>query len=317
MSEISEAEFVARWSSTPFVLTAPVKAWPIYRSWSLDWLVRQYGTIKFQAESVSWSLQSYVEYSRNNRDESPLYLFDKAFKSKMALTQDSYGPPKCFGTDLFNVLGNQRPDHAWLIIGPERGGSTFHKDPNSTSAWNAVIRGSKYWIMFPPDSPPPGVFVSQDQSEVTSPLSITEWLLAFHAEARVTPGCREGICEEGEILYVPAGWWHLVFNLQEGIALTQNFVPPQHLNSTLDFLKNNAEQVSGFPDNVRSPFQLFTQKMEASYPELLRKGMVQLERQTSKIGKRKWIAEDENGGHKKKQSVNFTFGFQDADDEGI
>ena len=70
-------------------------------------------------------------------------------------------------------------------------GSTFHKDPNATSAWNAVITGSKYWIMFPSSStlpPPPGVFVSADQSEVTSPLSIAEWLLGFHAEARRTPG---------------------------------------------------------------------------------------------------------------------------------
>lgn len=56
--------------------------------------------------------------------------------------------------------------------------------------------------MFPssPSSPaPPGVYVSEDQSEVTSPLSIVEWLLEFHAEARKTPGCMEGICEAGEV----------------------------------------------------------------------------------------------------------------------
>ena len=41
-------------------------------------------------------------------------------------------------------------------MGPSRSGSTFHKDPNSTSAWNAVIRGSKKWIMYPPGITPPG-----------------------------------------------------------------------------------------------------------------------------------------------------------------
>jgi len=38
----------------------------------------------------------------------------------------------------------------WLIVGPARSGSSFHVDPNCTSAWNAVVRGSKKWIMFPP-----------------------------------------------------------------------------------------------------------------------------------------------------------------------
>ena len=62
--------------------------------------------------------------------------------------------------------------------------------------------------MFPSSKdnpPPPGVFVSEDQSEVTSPLSIAEWLLGFHAEARKTRGCMEGICGEGEVLHVPSG----------------------------------------------------------------------------------------------------------------
>lgn len=62
--------------------------------------------------------------------------------------------------------------------------------------------------MFPPSVPqPPGVFVSEDSSEVTSPLSIAEYLLTFHAEARREAGCYEGICGAGELLYVPSGWW--------------------------------------------------------------------------------------------------------------
>lgn len=68
--------------------------------------------------------------------------------------------------------------------------------------------------MFPPTVvAPPGVFVSDDQSEVTSPLSIMEWLLNFHKEARASSGCVEGVCKAGEVLYVPSGESLLAFDL--------------------------------------------------------------------------------------------------------
>ena len=66
--------------------------------------------------------------------------------------------PSLFQDDLFFVLDNEsRPDFRWLIMGPARSGSSFHKDPNATSAWNAVIKGSKKWILFPPNTTPPGL----------------------------------------------------------------------------------------------------------------------------------------------------------------
>ena len=134
------------------------------------------------------------------------------------------------------------------------------------------MRGSKYWIMFPSSSaypPPPGVYVSEDQSEVTSPLSIAEWLLGFHAEARSQPGCIEGICNEGEVLHVPSGWWHLVVNLSPSIAITQNFVPEAHLTNVLEFLKDKPEQVSGFQPDITDPYSLFEQKLRDKHCNIL------------------------------------------------
>lgn len=171
LEDLSPEEFSESWSDKPFVLTKPVREWPVYKSWDTDSLLKQYGDVKFRAEAVDWTLKTYVEYMNNSSDESPLYLFDRSFVSKMDLAskqQPSYWIPKCFGEDLFAVLGDHRPDDKWLIVGPARSGSTYHKDPNATSAWNAVLRGSKYWVMFPSSAsnpPPPGVYVSEDQSE--------------------------------------------------------------------------------------------------------------------------------------------------------
>ena len=271
LKDLSVDDFAVTWSNQPFVLTEPVRSWKIFNEWDEKDLLQRYGPVQFRAEAVDWTLSNYVDYMYNNQDESPLYLFDRGFVEKMGLevgVDGAYRPPECFDEDLFMLLGEHRPDHRWLIIGPERSGSTFHKDPNATSAWNAVVRGSKYWIMFPNSVTPPGVYVSDDQSEVTSPLSITEWLLTFHEEARQTPGCIEGICAAGEVLHVPSGWWHLVVNLEPSIAITQNFVPKSHLRSAINFLKNKPEQVSGFRSTIQDPYGLFMERLQVVHPDL-------------------------------------------------
>ncbi|KAK6433241.1 hypothetical protein LTR95_010584 [Oleoguttula sp. CCFEE 5521] len=322
LSDLSPEDFQATWFSKPFILTAPVKEWPMSSTWSFESLRENYADVAFRAESVDWPLRTYLTYMTNSSDESPLYLFDRSFAEKMNLRvtlgpspEADYWPATCFGFDAFSVLGEQRPDHRWLIIGPARSGSTFHKDPNATSAWNAVITGSKYWIMFPSSPnipPPPGVYVSEDQSEVTSPLSIAEWLLGFHAEARRSPGCCEGICNAGEVLHVPSGWYHLVLNLEPSIAITQNFVPRARVGAVLHFLKEQKQSISGFQDSVSDAFQLFHDRLEEYDPALLEEGMHELSR-LSKGVKGKWeeLTKTETTAD---EPAGFSFGFE-ADDE--
>ncbi|KAB8302245.1 hypothetical protein EYC80_005688 [Monilinia laxa] len=323
LENLTPEEFTTAWSDKPFILTAPVREWPAYHSWDTEALLQKHSETKFRAEAVDWPLKTYIQYMNSSNDESPLYLFDRDFISKMNLqTKDiptpPYQIPSCFGEDLFTVLGANRPDDKWLIVGPARSGSTYHKDPNATSAWNAVLRGSKYWIMFPstPSSPPPpGVYVSEDQSEVTSPLSIAEWLLGFHAEARRTPGCVEGVCAAGEVLHVPSGWWHLVVNLDASIAITQNFVPRAHLTGVLSFLKDKADQVSGFKKDVVDPYGMFVEGMKSEYPELLEEAMRELERK-AEGRKRKWdvaVANVDGGS----EAGGFSFGFGGDSDEEV
>ncbi|KAF6842355.1 F-box and domain-containing protein [Colletotrichum musicola] len=330
METLTYSDFAQKWTETPFILTNYIQSWPVCRDWNLDAILQRYRDVEFRAEAVDWPFSTYHDYMRRNDDESPLYLFDKKFAEKMGLRIGheegaAYWKPECFGPDLFELLGKERPAHRWLIIGPERSGSTFHKDPNGTSAWNAVIQGTKYWIMFPPTAQVPGVYVSEDSSEVTSPLSIAEWLLEFHAEARQHPECVEGICGEGEILHVPCGWWHLVVNLESGIALTQNFVPHSdslyQLTEVLGFLRDKADQVTGFKQEVADPYGLFVERLRQQHPDLLEEALRQLEKKNAQK-KRKWgeavggcDAEESGGGGG--FSFSFGFGGDDLDDDEV
>lgn len=56
----------------------------------------------------------------------------------------------------------------------------------------------------------------------------------------------ECVVHAGEILFVPHGWWHMAINLEESIAITQNYVSTINLPHVLKFLQPGREDlVSG------------------------------------------------------------------------
>lgn len=265
------------WNDHPFILGSRKSdngRWP---QWTTKYLLERFPDVKFRQESVLWELSLYESYTLQNHDESPLYLFDCRSDAMKALLPTGYfeNPPIFAREDLFKVFEECRPDHSWLIAGPARSGSTFHKDPNSTDAWNVVLEGSKLWVMLPPEMKPPGVFVSDDESEVMSPEGLAEWVksgfwndsIQLSDEANSDNNdkygsagfrtCVVGITFKNECMYVPSGWWHTVINLEDSVAFTANFVPPCKIGPVLSFMKNKRAQVSGFRHD------LFHQKLSS------------------------------------------------------
>eukprot|EP00434_Breviolum_minutum_P030767 symbB.v1.2.027209.t3/scaffold2775.1/size70737/1 len=159
-------------------------------------------------------MNDFIKYLKSQDDDSPLYLFDHCFgeyPSTRALL-DQYD-------DLLASLGRLRPPYRWLLIGPKRSGSTLHKDPLGTSAWNALISGRKLWVLFPPSTP---VEILRSDSLSVSAESAISWFLWWKQDTTSMAGIWF-IQEPGEIVFVPARWWHAVLNLEDAIAVTQNF----------------------------------------------------------------------------------------------
>ncbi|KZV86220.1 Clavaminate synthase-like protein [Exidia glandulosa HHB12029] len=314
--------------SVPVILTHLVDHWSSLdlqapSSWALGALTERFAEVSFRAEAASVPMRVYARYCASIErdtgtvDESPLYLFDAEFVRRTdGKMGEEFEVPAIFGEDLFRVMGAQRPDYRWLIAGPSRAGSTWHKDPNSTSAWNAVITGSKGWILFPPDIPPPGVFVSEDEAEVTAPLSLAEWFSNYYAHALSTYGPRardpttrgkmiQGVCRAGEVMYIPAGWWHIVVNLESCVAVTQNFVSETELPAVLRFMRDRPEQVSGFKldatqeeadddddDAKAGVYTRFCEALERELPKILERARAKMGTSVSSVD----VGKGEPGG---------------------
>ena len=205
------SEFVDAYEkkNAPVILRGACAEWEAVRNdaWSLPALRRRLTNENVQTFHVGGyevPLKNWERYCEASRpadeggsgpvDDAPLYLFDKnfvanapeAFRARREGSPSGYEPPRFIcseSDDLFSLLPN-RPDYRWFIHGPARSGSLFHVDPNGTSAWNAVVRGAKRWILFNPNgSPPPGVHPSADGATVAQPVTLVEWYASFYEHA--------------------------------------------------------------------------------------------------------------------------------------
>lgn len=186
--------------------------------------------VNSKGHKMKMTLDGYFKYFRDNQDDDPIYLFDPKFvKHAGELIREDYNIAPFFPEDLFSVLSKEeRPFYRWIVIGPKRSGSCFHLDPYFTSAWNALISGTKRWVMFPPGWVPPGV-TPNGRDDYDAPIPMKWFLQDYYKNPNGNvngepdmPGALHAQQNAGDIIWVPSGWWHTVLNVTDTIAVTQN-----------------------------------------------------------------------------------------------
>ena len=310
---LSVEEFRERYESVnlPVVIRGAANAWPAMTTWTRERLGRDFGETDFVVGGYDVALRDFFAMSDACRDDTPLYLFDPSFGEKAPALAREYNVPEYFAEDdYFKHMGEGRPHYRWLIVGPSRSGSIFHKDPNATSAWNAVVSGRKKWVMFPPDVIPPGVHPSEDGAEVAQPLSMVEWFASFYDFARDADAASrplECVCEPGDVLFVPSGWWHMALNVTECIAVTQNFVSRHNARKVFAFLDTKCENlVSGTTRDRRGGLaDAFVAAARASGDARLTAALDAHEAEKA----RKATSRDDHDAFADAASANFSFGF--------
>ncbi|BBN10747.1 histone arginine demethylase JMJD6 [Marchantia polymorpha subsp. ruderalis] len=232
-------EFTAIYDGKKPVLLADLMTdWPANERWRLDELAKSCGDAAFKVsqphgKSIDMTMKDYAQYMSIQHDEEPLYIFDAQFGESAPELLKDYKVPALFSEDLFSVLGDShRPPFRWFVLGPARSGASWHVDPSLTSAWNSLVSGRKRWALYPPGKVPPGVLLDVDEDDGSvhydGPTSLQWWLDVYpHLEEENKP--LECTQLPGETIYVPSGWWHCVLNIDDSVAVTQNFVNPINL----------------------------------------------------------------------------------------
>lgn len=151
--ELTVGQFVERYEkpNIPVIITDVVTQWPGFGKWIPGFLAARHGQAKFHCGGYTMTLADYFAYCEgvSGRDDRPLYLFERNWLQAAPEMGAEFSPPEYFADDLSALLAppfsaeDDRPDHRWMIAGPRKSGSTFHKDPNASSAWNATVHGDK------------------------------------------------------------------------------------------------------------------------------------------------------------------------------
>ncbi|KAF9969552.1 hypothetical protein BGZ73_008056 [Actinomortierella ambigua] len=248
-SALDEATFYKRYGfqNKPVMLyNSGVEKWPSWTGWTMDNLVAKYGDKVFRVSSldggkdpfVLMTLKDFAHYVRYNRDKDPLYLFDPYFADTVPEFATDYEVPKYFQADYFALLPkDERPPHRWMLIGPQRTGAPWHTDPSGTSAWNTLLSGHKRWALYPPHMVPPG-----HDPESSKRLSSVEWYLGVYPYLSPETRPIEIVQHPGQTIYVPSGWWHMVLNLDDTVAVTQNYADETNLGAVKDSLNSDPHE---------------------------------------------------------------------------
>jgi histone arginine demethylase JMJD6 len=237
--------------NVPAILEGCCTEWKAMTNCQWNPLVQRFGEYDWRfsdTHGATMTLATYHKYVHSiegQSDDAPLAVYDSQLDTddRRIILEEDYHVPKCFAApDLLEcldeihneenddendgnsdtVIGPCRPPYRWILMGPARSGTGLHVDPLGTHAWVSLVQGLKRWVLFPYGTDPTSIGMPPNPNDpaINSVIWFQDYYETF---LRQHPGAVEVLQYPGETVYVPAGWPHLVLNLEASVAITQNY----------------------------------------------------------------------------------------------
>ena len=225
----------------PVMLTGCADTWPAMTGWTYDKLTARFSNSSHWRARIGDGPENYQngvewrEIAHRMKNDLRFYVFDQLEDEEAKTLENDYEiPDPIKGADLYAEM--KKRGHffegplRWFALGQLGSGTQPHNDPYASDAWNTLIKGHKWWIIWPE-----GVtkddhleYIKCDDTCSYSDPFVREWASAIGINAARTeyhPGhyAEHVLQRPGETMYVPHGRLHTVFNLDSTIAITANY----------------------------------------------------------------------------------------------
>ncbi len=143
---------------------------------------------------------------------------------------------------IYNVENDidKESDFKFLYFGNANTFTPLHHDIFKSYSWSGQIVGQKKWYLYPPhnekyfdDDPPCGNYKL---------LSSEKHKLKYGPKLKYVTGMIEVVQEPGELIFVPSGWYHEVYNQTSSISINHNWLNECNIEMVYQHLKEEWKQ---------------------------------------------------------------------------
>uniref|UniRef100_A0A1B6KL98 2-oxoglutarate and iron-dependent oxygenase JMJD4 n=1 Tax=Graphocephala atropunctata TaxID=36148 RepID=A0A1B6KL98_9HEMI len=207
---------------------------------------RYYNAQKKEEQTLKQYLNYWKKYLCSNySSEMPcLYLKDWHFTRDFP-EKNIYRVPSVFASDWLNEYFTSREDvqddYRFIYMGPKGSWTPFHADVFSSFSWSVNLCGQKRWLLYPPGQEKNLTDKHNNLAYDVEDPSLND-KDKFENYDKV--GTRlEIIQNPGEAIFVPSGWHHQVWNLDDTISINHNWVNGCNIWNMWMSLRNNLAAV--------------------------------------------------------------------------
>jgi len=227
-SGLSSADFVQNYSkpNKPVVITKSIEDWPAMQ-WTPQLFAREWGDRVFLIDGEEYTMAGHIDNVLASSEDNPApYLKNVNVKSEfselLSYIQPGlvYSTPNRLETKLVpqRIIKRGEGRYTQLFIGGSgRSFPRLHWDAPSFHTWSALLYGKKEWILFAPEDSE-NLYVSEGARDVSQVQNVYDVDLEKFPKFSSTKPYKV-IQEPGEVVFVPAGWWHTAKNLEPSITI--------------------------------------------------------------------------------------------------